>query len=1219
MDTDDPKLDLGGEGAEVFDFLDALFEDQAGGEDHELSHYLQRFPGREEAISREFLAQKEAQELQATGGVPLTRLEPEDSRVGPYELVAEIGRGGQGVVYLAEDTRIERKVALKVLPPAALLLSQDRRHRLRREAEVISRLAHPGICGIFDAEIGDELAYIAMPYVEGSTLSSLIAAARDESGSPNERAVPVAPTNEQELMRLLEFFEQAARALHSAHEVGVVHRDIKPGNLMVTPDGRPIWLDFGQARDIESSMIDLTMSGEIFGTPAYMSPEQVSGGTVTARTDIWALGISLFEALTLRRPFEGASAHALMLSIQMNEPREASEFTPIVGSELSVVLATALERDLTRRYSSALEFAEELARLRERKPIHARPASTALRLRRWIQRHPVLFLGIASITIGLVVTSTLLVEWDKALKERDRGLVQRDKALEHALGRHLAERSEALLEEDPASALVLAIEAVEHASNYLTRAALFEALEHCQLRTVYAAGLGSRDTNRIIDLEVLPNGEQVAAVRSDGSACLYDLISGERGETWRAHAFIAKRKPASSAIACALDSELIATGGMAGGVFIHDLSGERPDVEFAGPGGAVQELVFTSEARGVVVTGADGGVALYDSASGELVRQLLDPQSPSQVVAFDVSSDRLVQLPSGGLSLSALACWNARDGVPLEAIQVGDASWAAIGSGRLVFLDREGEFRKLRLSAPTSNTSTGLRIEGELQHASLSPDGEQLFVAERNGAGGRSELMNLDTGERLALNSPVDDEVTEAAFSRNGLLIAVVRRDGAMRVWDVQQALMLGECRGYLAPGLVKWSMDSESIVTTRFNSPEAHLWYASRMPDVYQVHGGGGAIEQVEFSSTGEHALTRTEQGIVRLRQTPRQAQYGSEMGRLLREFKDRWHGSCFTSDGAHVLLWGAQGLARIAIDSAQDPQWLDSAEYVALDPRPGGGEALGIDPLGRAFLVDWSQQPSVVTPLGESANILLAEYSPNGERIVSAHRDGTLHIWLREPLESKGVVEQVTGRGAAVTPMSLSFHPDSSAVAVARSDRTVHFIELEDRESFHAPLTVFPIQSLDWASTGKHFLVTGTVGRGAVRIADMDPPDPSKESMRVEMFHADNITSGCFSPDGRLALTTSLDGTVMIRDLREQEVSRATLLIAHIRGPGSAALCADFSPGPGPLRVMVGFADGSAGVWPVDPLPSAKARQPRDLAEWEVAREQRFAEPLLYRQSVD
>jgi serine/threonine protein kinase len=345
-------------------------------------------------------------------------------KVGHYSLIDEIGRGGQATVYLAEDSRLRRRVALKVLNEAAST-AEETLGRFRREAELASKLDHPGICPVYDAGVEDGVPYIAMRLVEGETLARRIAkaAARAapasasvdlESGVTLDAGEAVTSTStaarprlsRDEIAEAAAIVEKVARALHAAHEAGVIHRDIKPANVMITPDGDPVLLDLGLARDESADQETLTRTGDVFGTPAYMSPEQLTGQRIRAdrRTDVYALGATLFEAVTLRRPFEAPTREGLYQAILTDPPADARKLNPRTPSELKVVMETALEKNRNRRYQTALALAEDLARIRKHEPITAKPPGPLLRLLRLVQRRPA---TAASIT-GLVVALGLL-------------------------------------------------------------------------------------------------------------------------------------------------------------------------------------------------------------------------------------------------------------------------------------------------------------------------------------------------------------------------------------------------------------------------------------------------------------------------------------------------------------------------------------------------------------------------------------------------------------------------------------------------------------------------------------------------------------------------------------------------------------------------------------------------------------------------------------------
>ncbi len=330
-------------------------------------------------------------------------------QVGRFEIIRELGRGGQATVYLARDSHLERLVALKIL--SAPLLDGDAQRRFEREARVASRLNHEGICAVYDAGVHDGQAYIAMRYVDGESLSRRVHVARERGSSllspttsvdldtVNDReensettaaTTPSGPRRRKEIDGVLQIIEKAAHALDAAHESGVVHRDVKPANILLTDDGSPVISDFGLAHADEASEISLTRTGDLFGTPAYMSPEQITRKSIRVdrRTDVWALGATLYECLTLRRPFEAPTRQALYQTILTEDPPDPQRVNPTIPKQLKVVIETALEKSPQRRYQSAADLAEDLRRVRNHEPILAKPVGHVGRLLRWTQRRP---------------------------------------------------------------------------------------------------------------------------------------------------------------------------------------------------------------------------------------------------------------------------------------------------------------------------------------------------------------------------------------------------------------------------------------------------------------------------------------------------------------------------------------------------------------------------------------------------------------------------------------------------------------------------------------------------------------------------------------------------------------------------------------------------------------------------------------------------------------
>lgn len=327
-------------------------------------------------------------------GAPVRRTAPADgSTFGGFELQRVLGQGGMGVVHLARQLSTGRQVALKLIRPD--LLGQERaRKRFRREIEAVSQLDTPGICTIYEAGEVDGFPYVAMRYVQGFTLAQA-----PESAFGSEASHAGSQSNSrQRVDNLLALFEKIARALHAAHEAGFVHRDVKPGNIMIDEQGEPVVLDFGLARPEEDTGEGLTASAEQLGTPAYMSPEQVQGRShrLDRRADVYSLGVTMYECLAGRHPFDAPTREVLYQNILAGQAAPLGQTIPV---DVRTVVQTAMSRSPDHRYETAAAFADDLRRARLREPIFAKKPSAVQRCVRWCQRQPMVASLLASLLL----------------------------------------------------------------------------------------------------------------------------------------------------------------------------------------------------------------------------------------------------------------------------------------------------------------------------------------------------------------------------------------------------------------------------------------------------------------------------------------------------------------------------------------------------------------------------------------------------------------------------------------------------------------------------------------------------------------------------------------------------------------------------------------------------------------------------------------------------
>ncbi len=317
--------------------------------------------------------------------------------VGDYRLIVPLGQGGMGAVWEAEQVSLKRRVALKLLAPH-LSIADEALGRFHREANAAARLSHPGIVAVIEAGEAEGVHYIAQELVPGGvTLADFLADAREGDQVPSGyyRAIG-------------ELFASLAEALQVAHDAGVIHRDIKPSNVLISENDQPKVADFGLAK-INDDLL-LSRTGELAGTPYYMSPEQASGQltTVDHRTDVFSLGATLYECLTLRRPFEGDTSQQVLEQVISAEPPDPQKLRSRVPWELSVICSKSLEKRPEARFSSMGKLAADLRRWLANEPITARPPGMISRVGKWTRRHPLVSTVGAVLVAALILVSALL-------------------------------------------------------------------------------------------------------------------------------------------------------------------------------------------------------------------------------------------------------------------------------------------------------------------------------------------------------------------------------------------------------------------------------------------------------------------------------------------------------------------------------------------------------------------------------------------------------------------------------------------------------------------------------------------------------------------------------------------------------------------------------------------------------------------------------------------
>ncbi|HLU39529.1 MAG TPA: bifunctional serine/threonine-protein kinase/formylglycine-generating enzyme family protein [Planctomycetota bacterium] len=365
-----------------------------------------------------------------------------------FHLIREVGRGGMGVVYEARQVALGRRVAIKVLP-AHLTLQASTVARFKREAATAAKLTHPNIVQVHGVGSSGDVHWFAMEYIEGAALDRVLAGLRAHGGQKTTAALRAVVGNLLEdaaggrrepaglppefaargyVATVVDWTAQIADALAHAHAAQVIHRDVKPSNVLLRADGHVVLTDFGLAR--EADLPSMTRTGDFAGTPYYIAPEQAMAKRVPVdhRADVFSLGVTLYELLTLRRPFDGETAAEVLAKIVGKEPLDPQRHDPELASDLCAIVLKAIDKDPDRRYPSAEAFAADLRAFLDYRPVAARRATRVQRFTRWVRREPRLasaVLGLFAALAAALVTTLLLLRSEQAAARREREERQR--------------------------------------------------------------------------------------------------------------------------------------------------------------------------------------------------------------------------------------------------------------------------------------------------------------------------------------------------------------------------------------------------------------------------------------------------------------------------------------------------------------------------------------------------------------------------------------------------------------------------------------------------------------------------------------------------------------------------------------------------------------------------------------------------------------------------
>jgi WD40 repeat protein len=1063
---------------------------------------------------------------QRQGAAPVQPEAPR--RLGRFELFEVLGWGAFGTVYKARDTRLDRLVAVKVphpgQPPAMAA-------RFLREARSAAQLHHPVIVPIHEVGEDQGTPYLVSELVAGSTLADSLRARR------------YAPAESARLVASL------ADGLHYAHTQGVIHRDVKPTNVMLDPAGEPRLLDFGLAlRDAGEAT--MTAEGQILGTPAYMSPEQArgEGHVADGRTDVYSLGAILYQMLTGEPPFRGSS-RMLLRQVLDEEPRPPRRLNDRVPRDLETVCLKCLEKDPARRYGTAAALADDLRRFLAGRPVLARPVSAVAKLARWCRRNPALAGSVAAAFLALAAVAAVSLAFARSQAEHATRLqgvneelretdARRRQALRQAT--YLArDRGLALCEQGEADVGLLwlgrALEIGPEDDPELT-----EALQ--EVRAQFAAWRG-----RVCPpLALLPAGKpaEVLAFSPDGRLLLMGTLDGTTA-LWRAD-----------------------TGEPVGKAWRHD------DAVVAGAfsrdGRRFYTAVRTGTPRvGDATTGEPLGAAL-PRCRGALTA--LSPDGKTIAVVDDANVLRPRDVDTGGLVGEPIRCG---DGLRVVAFSP---------DGKLLVTAGGGGKARLWDAGTGKGVGEGLNQPGVAYGASFSPDGKSLLTWGDDGA---ARLWDVATGKARGNPLRHAHAVNAAAFSPDGSLIATGSgaqpEQGEARVWEAATGRQVGAGMPHPTAVLGVAFGGGGAALLTRCQDGLARFWDAASGRPCGAPLRHPAPVTAIALSPDGARVATAAESGGVRLWEAVPPRPPGVTFTRGARVA-----GVAFSPDGRQLVTAGWDKTARVwdVATGAQVGEAMEHPDYVL---------AVAVSRDGKTILTGCRDQAARLwgaathRPTGREfrhkGSVAAVAFGP-GDTILTAAQDHGVQRW------------DVTTGEALGAPLDGA--PLSAAVAVSTDGRLVLTngpfpgAHLWEGATGQATGRGFPhpglVGALAFSPDGR-LVVTGGIDRTA------RPWDAATgEALGGPLLHSLPVSAVAFSGDSRFLATGSWDGNARLWEAGSGRAFGPPLPHALNSWVWGVALSPDgtmLATGAGPP-----YGEGGEGrLWP---LPAPAAGSAQELTEW-------------------
>jgi len=976
-----------------------------------------------------------------------------------YEILGELGRGGMGVVYQARQVKLNRDVALKMIL-AGQHAGAESAARFLAEAEAVAKLQHPNIVQIFHIDEHAGYPYFEMEYVGGGSLADGL------DGTPRPP---------REAARLI---ETLADAMAEAHRQGVVHRDLKPGNILLTREGVPKVADFGLAKllNVESG---LTRTDSIMGSPSYMAPEQAEGKTkdVGPAADIYALGAILYELLTGRPPFRGATVLETLEQVKTVEPVPPSRLVPGLPRDLETIALKCLQKDPAKRYGSAAALAEDLRRYQAGEPIVARPVGPVERAWRWCKRNPALA-ALAAAVVAVALGATLAAFQFRALSQSlELNLYFSHITLAHSeLSADNLRRAQKLLDDCPRGLR-------QWEWYYLERL--------CRVEPVIV-----RTTAAVHSVTFRPDGEQIAVASADGTVQVLNARIGKVVQTLRGHqnfVFSVAFSPDGHHIASASEDRTIRLWDLATGQEVFRRGGQTG--EFVG---LAYSVAFSPDGRHLIAGSEDAGAIVWDTADGREVRRLPGHEKAAECVAFSPDG----RLLATGSWAGVLRIWDARTGQRLRTVRAHDGRISAVvfrPDGRWL---ATASFDR---TAKVWDATTGALLQTLSGHAGLisglafSPDGRRL--ASSGGEEKTVKIWDPLTGREILNLHGHTDMCTCVASSPDGRRLVSASSDRSIRVWDASP--LTGN------EGLESLNIDLHKEVWSVAFSPDGGSLAVGSDTAV-----GSDATVQLLDAQTG--APLRTYAHHVDVNHVA-----FSPDGRQLAA-------TLIPPDHASILkVWD------VATGGEAIPPIREQINFFTVAFDPDGRYLLNEGP-GHTVKVWDARTGLAVGEIGRHNNGIWAmTFRPDGRRLATASNDGTVRVWawdparLREPMQKPELTLTVRLLGFGDR---VAFSPDGLRLATGGEEHTIKVWDARTGEE---------LQTLR-GHTGDVFAVAfdrhgrwlASAGEDTtVRLWDAtSSPWKLRHTLRG---HTGFVMSLAFDRDGNRLVSGSRDGTAKLWDL--------------------------------------------------------------------------------------